>query len=127
MWTKSKSKMDNYLDPEGYTPTFQIILAFSQGVGLSAFSRGIIFLIIFALIFELIYTYRSNLDFGYRSTSLRVSLFLYSFLGFLVGRTLVCGDWNPIRGIYSEDEDHANKRFDDLNDQCLEELEDLWD
>ena len=119
--------MDNFLDSEGNTPLFQIIFAFTIGVALSPFNRGILFLVIFALGFELIYAYRSKFKYHYDVTLLRSGLFFYSFFGFLIGRSLCCNDWNPIRGIYEEDENHAKNRFDDHNEGCINRHEDDWE
>ena len=118
--------MNGYLDPNGNTETFQIVLAFTLGVALSPFSRGILFLIIFALVFELYYSYQSNFDYCYRASLLRCGLFLYSFVGFLVGRAFCCNDWDPIRGIYAEDENFSKDRFDCHNNRCIEDKEEDW-
>lgn len=92
-----------YFNPDGYTSLFQIILAFSVGVIFSPYSSGIFYLIVFILIFEIVYTYQNGATYNSVDEAfLRGGLILAAILGWLLGRTAVCGDWNPLRGNYDD-------------------------
>ena len=114
------------LDPNGYTPIFQIILAFSIGVIFSPFSNGLLLLLITAFILEIINAYRIKGNYDHKTTLLRGGLFLYSFFGFIVGRSFCCGDWDPLRGDYKNDDDIKKVRFEEHNGKCIENMECKW-
>jgi len=119
-----KSTYNTIYDPFGYTPVFQIILAFVFGVILSPFSYGIIFLVVFLLIFELCFAVQYN--YNPLNAMLRPGLILWALFGFLLGRTLVCEDWNPIRRDYNE-EDELKNHFDDINEDLKDNHNDnIW-
>ena len=124
--SESKLKSKSFLDPKGYSPVFQIIIAFSIGVIASPFSNGLLFLLIVAFILELINAYRTDADYCHENTLLRGGLFLYSFFGFIVGRSFCCGDWDPLRGDYKNDPDAKKKRFEEHNQKCIEGQECGW-
>lgn len=105
-----KSAYNYVYHPNGYTPLFQTILAFAIGIIFSPFSRGIIFLVITILLFELWYCWSDNEPYGGINRALRPGLILWAFFGFLVGRTFVSDDWNPIRCNY----DDSDSLKDDL-------------
>ncbi len=121
--------MDNtlYFNPDGYTPLFQIILAFTIGVIFSPYSSGIYYLIIIILIFEIIYAYQCNCNYTNEKSFLRGALILTAILGWLFGRVSICKDWNPIRGDYSEI-DYILKKIED-NNKYQEEMKmsEDWD
>ena len=115
----------NIYDPSGYTPLFQIIFAFVLGILFSPYSKGILFLVIFILLFELWYSYYNNFDYYGINGSLRPALILYSIFGFLVGRTFVCLDFNPIRGDYNDD-DEVKNHFNEYNEELKDCYNDTW-
>lgn len=109
-----KSVYNDVYDPLGYTPLFQIIVAFIIGVALSPFARGILFLVIFILIFEL--WFAGTTGYSGINSFLRPGLILWAFFGFLLGRTLICADWNPIRCDYGE-QDNVKNYFEEKQEE----------
>ena len=114
------------LDPDGYTPIFQIVIAVTVGVLFSPYSNGLFYLLIIALILELINAYRTGGDYyNYYNSVLRGGLFFYSLFGFILGRSFCCDDWNPLRGDFNDD-DTVKKRFEEHNEKCIENMECGW-
>jgi hypothetical protein len=94
--TKSLSKNGYFSVP------FQIIYSFVIGLVLSPFSFGFIFFILSSGINEFWYAYRISGKYNNYHLFYRFGIFCVGLLGFLVGRTIICKDRYPFRGIYDE-------------------------
>ena len=80
--------LTRYFQSEECTPMFQIIFAFVYGVLLSPWSSGIFFLVVFALIYEIIFYLFTFGDPRYWQSETRVSVVAASFFGWIIGRTV---------------------------------------
>ncbi len=77
---------------------FQVIVAFWVGLIFAPWSWGLLYLIIFFVVFELIYA-MIHRDFSAENILVRVTVIAASFFGWLVGR-LAVEDRNPVRAKY---------------------------
>nr|QBK91032.1 MAG: hypothetical protein LCPAC202_00060 [Pithovirus LCPAC202] len=79
---------------------FQVIIAFWVGLIFAPWSWGLLYLIIFFVVFEVIYA-MIHRDFSAENIIIRLTIIGASFLGWLVGR-IVVEDEKPIRAKYKD-------------------------
>lgn len=90
---KTKRSMIYNLRPffcsDNYTPTAQIIAAFVFGAIFGPWSWGIIFLLIYFIIYEILFYLFTHGDPNYWQIETRLAVFCAYFLGWIVIRTIV--------------------------------------
>jgi hypothetical protein len=67
---------------EAFTPTAQVILSFAVGVLLSPWSWGLIFYILFLVVYEIVYYFFTDNWDEYS----RMAVIVYAILGWIIGR-----------------------------------------
>nr|QBK90932.1 MAG: hypothetical protein LCPAC201_02330 [Pithovirus LCPAC201] len=96
-WTKT---IQTFINAYPSDLAFQVIIAFWIGIIFAPWSWGLLYLIIFFVVFELIYA-MIHRDFSAENIIIRITVIGASFLGWLVGR-LVVEDARPIRAKYKD-------------------------
>lgn len=84
----------------GESAGVSFILAFTSGILLSPFSAGLIFLLFFILLFELITAVNTRLRHPW-SVEMRALIIFGALLGFIIGRTVI-QDKDPFQGFYNK-------------------------
>jgi len=83
------SIVDKVYRNEHKTPMVHVISAFTFGILLSPWSKGIFFLALFMVLYEISFYLLSRGDPRYYNDLTRVGTMCASFLGFIVGRTII--------------------------------------
>ncbi len=111
-WTKTKCRgapgglrgatktIQTFINAYPSDLAFQVIIAFWIGLIFAPWSWGLLYLIIFFVVFEVIYAIIHR-DFSVENILIRLTVIGASFLGWLVGR-IVVEDGKPIRGKYKD-------------------------
>lgn len=71
------------------TLLYQIIFAVAMGITFSPWSYGLVYYIIFVMIWELLYGYFLSFDFNVWNPLERLGVVLAGFLGWIIGRNAV--------------------------------------
>lgn len=87
IWVYLPPSDNTFLD--SYTPEVQIILAFAFGLIFAPFNKGVLYLIVFFIISELVaLTYYMNAQIRYPGIT-RIGLIGAGILGFIIGRIVI--------------------------------------
>lgn len=107
-WTNQKKEgltswtgpIQTFIDAYPSDLFFQVIVAFWVGLIFAPWSWGLLYLIIFFVVFELVYAWIHR-DFSINNILIRLAVIGASFFGWLVGRVVI-EDKHPIRARYGD-------------------------
>lgn len=91
-----------FCNPEN-TSMAQLIAAFAFGVILSPWSKGIFFLVFFAIIYEMLLLYYTKMSPRWYNGQVRAGCIMASFLGFFIGRYAAGDDLFPNASPFDDD------------------------